>query len=166
MSNVTSIGEYCFENCYDLASIKFSDDLTEIGLCAFNYCCSLTSVKIPDKVTELKAGVFAECENLESIEIGKGVKKLDYSVFASTKITSIFIPSNVNIIDQDAFSSMNELTSIEFEITEGWFKCYYDEWEGTAEYTEVDIDMTNLDEILQMFEALPYGYCLTQGKVF
>ena len=43
------------------------------------------------------------------------------NVFQSTSITSIVIPSSVNIIEETAFSSCDKLTSVTFEDATGWY---------------------------------------------
>jgi hypothetical protein len=50
-SDVTSIGNYAFQYCTSVTSVKIPTSVTKIGSNAFKSCTSLTSVTIPDSVT-------------------------------------------------------------------------------------------------------------------
>ena len=52
-NEVTSIGDYAFQNCSGLTNITIPDSVTSIGNNAFYYCSGLTSVTIPNSVTSI-----------------------------------------------------------------------------------------------------------------
>ena len=56
--SVTSIGDFAFFGCTDLANLTIGDSVTSIGDYAFNYCRSLTSVTIGDSVTSIGDSAF------------------------------------------------------------------------------------------------------------
>ena len=88
-SGVTKIGDYAFDNCRKLASVKLPANLEFIGSHAFS-TTNLTSIKIPDTVKEI--GEFA---------------------FYNTELNGIEIPSSVTTIGEAAFMLIEELTSVE-----------------------------------------------------
>ena len=53
--SVTSIGEYAFYDCRNLASITIPDSVTSIGDDAFSYCFNLTSITFNGTVAEWNA---------------------------------------------------------------------------------------------------------------
>lgn len=111
--NVTSIGEYAFQNCTSLISITISDDVTSIANRAFAGCTSLTSVNIPDGVTSIGDYAFNSCSSLTSINIPDGVTSIGYAAFQGcSSLTSINIPEGVTSIGNDAFQWCNSLTSV------------------------------------------------------
>ena len=81
-----------FLNCYDLDDITLSSNLKIIGASAFQYCYSLEEIIIPDSVTE----------------IGD-------SAFMGTELNSVFIPKNVSVIDESAFSTLTPMEKIEVD---------------------------------------------------
>ena len=89
-NEVTSIGNYAFENCKSLTSIEISSNVTIIGDDAFAYCTNLTSIEIPSSVTSIGSSAFLDCTNLTSIEIPSSVTSVGYYVFSEcTSLNSI-----------------------------------------------------------------------------
>ena len=89
-NEVTSIGNYAFENCKSLTSIEISSNVTIIGDYAFAYCTNLTSIEIPSSVTSIGSSAFLDCTNLTSIEIPSSVTSVGYYAFSEcTSLNSI-----------------------------------------------------------------------------
>ena len=89
-NEVTSIGNYAFENCKSLTSIEISSNVTIIGDDAFAYCTNLTSIEIPSSVTSIGSSAFLDCTNLTSIEIPSSVTSVGYYAFSEcTSLNSI-----------------------------------------------------------------------------
>ena len=126
-NEVTSIGNYAFENCKSLTSIEISSNVTIIGDDAFAYCTNLTSIEIPSSVTSVGYYAFSECTSLNSINVDKSNQKYsseDGILFDKDKKELIRyptgkkekeynIPSSVTRIEWAAFSGCTSLTSIE-----------------------------------------------------
>lgn len=60
-SNITTIGERAFFNCYSLKSITIPDKVTSIETNTFYNCDGLIEVTIPEGVTVIKKYAFALC---------------------------------------------------------------------------------------------------------
>ena len=65
-NSVTSIGDYAFESCSNVASVILPNRITSIGSAEFASCTSLTSVTIPSSVTSIGDQAFAYCTSLTS----------------------------------------------------------------------------------------------------
>ena len=139
LSNLTSIGDYAFQNCSSLTSIEIPSGVTSIGNSAFDGCSSLSSITIPESVTSIRTSAFYGCSSLTSIEIPSGVTSIGNYTFRGCSaletvtfgdnsqlesiegyafddcfnLTSINIPSSVTSIGQGAFNNCSSLTSIE-----------------------------------------------------
>ena len=113
-TDVTSIGDYAFQNCSSLTSIEIPSSVTSIGGSVFWNCSSLTSIEIPSGVTSIGSYAFYGCSGLTSIEIPSSVTSIDSNAFYDcSSLTSIEIPSSVTSIDSAVFSGCSSLTSIE-----------------------------------------------------
>lgn len=117
-NGVTSIGDYAFYYCDNLASITIPDSMTSIGYTAFYCCGSLQNITIPNSVTTIKDGAFYGCVSLSSITIPYGVTTIEsgdslVSTFGHCRsLTSITIPDSVTSIGDYAFQCCTSLTSI------------------------------------------------------
>ena len=110
---VTSIGDWAFNGCSDLADIVIPDSVTSIGDYAFGECSSLSSVVIPDCVTSIGAWAFFCCSDLADIVIPNSVTRIGDSAFYDcSSLSSVVIPDSVTSIGAWAFSSCESLTSI------------------------------------------------------
>ncbi len=110
---VTSIGNYAFEDCSSLTSIKIPDGVTSIGHGAFVGCSSLTSITIPDSMTSIGESAFSWCESLVSVIIPNGITSIEEDTFYEcSSLTLINIPASVTSIEDGAFSGCSSLTSI------------------------------------------------------
>ncbi len=68
-SNVESICDEAFRNCWFLQEYCWSKNLKTIGKRAFMNCFSLQYVHLPASVTEIGEEAFAGCYNLEGITV-------------------------------------------------------------------------------------------------
>ena len=80
-SQVTSIGDYAFSNCYDLEKIEISTSVSNIGRGAFYNCINLESITIPEGVLYIESGTFSGCKNLVSVSLPKTVTDVSNGAF-------------------------------------------------------------------------------------
>ena len=66
---VTSIGNYAFIGCENVASVTIGSGVTSIGIGAINHCDQMTSVTLPASVTTIAYAAFENCQKLETIYI-------------------------------------------------------------------------------------------------
>ena len=87
--SVCEIGEKAFFLCSDLESVKLSDALVTIGSYAFRGTSKLSNVSLPAALKTIKSQAFYD-----------------------SGLTSLYIPANVTIIEQEAFRGCGKLESI------------------------------------------------------
>ncbi len=110
---VTSIGNFAFENCTNLASITIPNSVTRIENKMFAGCASLTNVTIPDSVTSIGDAAFMGCPSLTSFTIPSRVTNIGAWEFEDcTGLTNVAIQENVTSIGYDAFTRCTGLRAI------------------------------------------------------
>ena len=122
---VTSIGKYAFESAANLSSVFLPDGLESIGVNAFCSCDSLRTIKIPSTVYSIDVFSFQSCKNMEYIEIEPSnptYESIDGVLTNKKSHTLVYypggrkgpyvVPSNITVIEHDAFSCCHGLTSL------------------------------------------------------
>ena len=93
-------------------------DVTSIGDYAFYGCTELASINIPGSVSSIGNSAFYGCSGLTSVSISEGVKSLGSSAFSGCKLlTSVVIPSTVTSMGTSCFGSCVGLTSVTMKST-------------------------------------------------
>ncbi|MGN1297247.1 MAG: leucine-rich repeat protein [Clostridia bacterium] len=110
---VTTIGNYAFYNCSKLANITIPASVTSIGEYAFYNCDALTNIIIPDNVVNLGDYAFYDCYRLANVTIGNSITNIgNYMFYNCTSLTSVTIPEGVTAIGNYAFYNCYKITSI------------------------------------------------------
>lgn len=168
-ASITTIGDYAFTECSNLAHIDLSNctSLTSIGASAFQYCSSLESITLPasletigvnafqncttlsqvdfsncSSLTSINGRAFAYCSSLAELDLS-GCTSLEtireYAFQNNTSLTTVAFPASLTMIGRYAFDGSSSLETATFASTEGWF--------GADSSTSVegrDIDVTNV----------------------
>jgi len=145
-TDLEKLGSYAFSNCTSLEKVSIDGNLKEINYSAFNNCTSLSSVIYQDQMYNWYDISFAnekanpvhyahnfyivdknEVVLLESIEVPIWINKIkEYQFAGFSKISNIYIHSNVKEIGKKAFIGCNSaIINCSFRSQpEGWS----DEW--------------------------------------
>ena len=97
LEGITSIGDYAFYGCQNLALTSLPESLTSIGSYAFSGCLNLALTSLPRGVTTLGDECFYGC----------------------TKLTTLTFNGTPNSISSNAFNFCNNLTTINVPWSEG-----------------------------------------------
>lgn len=110
---VTSVGDYAFYNCSNLASVTLPAGITIIGFNAFAECSSLSYIKLPDSLKTIESYAFSRCSNLNNILIPNGVTMIKASAFElCTSLTEFIFPDSMTDIYGGLFVYCYGLTSV------------------------------------------------------
>ena len=116
-NNVTSIGDYAFLNCFNLAgTLTIPNAVTSIGGQAFQSCYSLTSLIIGNAVATIGQSAFNGCRGLAGIAtIPNSVSTIgSYAFDGCSGITSLTIGNSVDTIGVRAFRNCSKLATVNF----------------------------------------------------
>jgi hypothetical protein len=110
---VTSIGDYAFDSCTNLASVTIPASATSIGDYAFEQCSSLTNVMIPNSITNIGESAFFHCYNLTTATIPSSVLSIGEDAFGvCSSLGGVTIPNGVISIGDNAFEECDCLTNV------------------------------------------------------
>ena len=117
--NLKSIGYNSFENCVSLKEIDLSETiLTHIGDFAFNGCTSLSTVKLPYTLEYIYEKAFYGCTSLTEIRLTESLKTFGPSAFGnctSIKTITVSKADRLNGFSKPIFSNVPSLEKIIFE---------------------------------------------------
>lgn len=134
---VTTIGNYAFEDCLTLTSVKIPSTVKTIGYMAFQDCNSLTSLTLsegiktidsyafnfcgmerldlPDSIESLGAASFGNNDHLWYVELPVSLKSTNatYSAFSGCDgLTNVSVPSGMVHLPANTFRSMDSITNV------------------------------------------------------
>lgn len=126
---VTSIGDYAFQDCNNLTKINFPKNLATIGEGAFGKC-NLSSIELPNSLTSIDVNAFwgnenvqtvtLHCKNVEQgmsfgakeVIIGDEVETIaGYAFYDDSNLTKVTIGSGVKSIGSYIFQGCSNLTT-------------------------------------------------------
>jgi hypothetical protein len=143
--SVTTIEYGAFYECDELESITFgtNSQLTSIGEHAFHECFGLTSISLPQSLVEIEAGAFYDCDGLEKITLGAALESIgEQAFFGCDGLTDIIIRSeNVEIFDDEyTLSDTAVIHGYEGSTAQVYAEKYGREFVELMPYTPGDID--------------------------
>lgn len=151
---VTSIGDYAFEDCSALKKLDIPQSVTEIGSKAFRGCSALTSLALPQTVNRIGNTAFQGCSNLETINIPSGVKLIEHDTFRGCeKLKDVTIPAGVTSIGNNAFEACKTFRNI--KIPEGVTKIGTYAFEDCTQLETVVIPSTATNICNYAFDNCP-----------
>ena len=123
-NNVTTIGASAFEGDTSLVNFTFNNGLTTIGNRAFKDCTSYNVNIGSTNVSSLGSEAFSGCTSLTSISIPSEVNVLKYRAFYHAGLTSVTLNNKLYDIQEQVFEGCS-LTSIDLKNVERiWWRAF------------------------------------------
>ena len=91
---VTTIGNFAFKRCLNMAAISIPDSMTSIGREAFDCCYGLTDITIPASVTSIRWYAFGYCTGLDTITFQGNAHDLAVRIFTDVTATAYYPANN------------------------------------------------------------------------
>lgn len=116
-NNIDSIGSYTFQGCYNMSeNIVFPEKFSYLGSYAFNGCGSLTSIDLSacKQLSQIQYGTFQGCQGLKTVALPASVSYISgYAFYGCSSLNSVLFPSSLSNIENNAFSECGTLNSID-----------------------------------------------------
>ena len=111
---VKTIGDYAFDDWWNLKSVTISEGIEEIGSHAFHNCQRVTSLILPEGLEVIGEEAFSGMSLLPELVLPSTLKIIDRSAFGGLKsIKTLVIPEGVEKLEIAVFWHMNNLTRLE-----------------------------------------------------
>ena len=111
--SLTTIGSYAFSETPKLEIVEFTrySKLTDIGYASFRSATKLKTITIPSGVISI-IETFAYATNLKKVQFkpDSSLKQIGMNAFYKTNIKEIYLPKDVNYIENNAFDGIDSLT--------------------------------------------------------
>ncbi len=112
---VTAIGDYAFDDCDVITSVKIPDTVKTIGNSAFRDCDSLKKIVVPSSVTKIGNMAFAHCEGLTEVELYANATLLPTYLFKEcSDLSSVIIDMPLEDIELGAFDKCRDLKLVKY----------------------------------------------------
>lgn len=113
-----------FWNNRDIKSVTIDENITSIGNYLFNETTLLESVTLPTTIKKIGKGAFMYTYSLKSINLPEGLETIGESAFENcVKIESVTIPKSVKNIGDGAFTCCKELTGFTVDADNENYTC-------------------------------------------
>ena len=100
---VTRIGNYGFEDCIGITSIRIPSTVTAIGAYAFSGCSNLNNVVVPESVASIGACAFSDCEGLYAMilmrTLDRGITLINPTAFSGCEL------GGIRVMDEESYNA-------------------------------------------------------------
>lgn len=107
------MGEFVFNNCENLSSVKLPSEITAISKRAFGWCISLKNIELPASITSIGDEAFVNCRSLQNINLPSGITTIGSGAFWDcSNLTNVILPSALTSIGNIAFVNCSNLANV------------------------------------------------------
>ena len=109
---VTSIGNYAFYQCAELATVELAESVASFGSNSFASCYALESIKLPTAVTEIPERCFSSCGALDEVIWNENLTTIGSNAFYGCALGDTVLPEGITTIGQYAFGGCGSMTKL------------------------------------------------------
>lgn len=114
---VVAIGNFTFQKCTKITSVRIPDAVTKIGQDAFLSCSNLEQVNMPTSLVTIDDNAFYYCSKLKGpITIPEGVTFIGEDAFRGcSSLSGLTLPSTLTTLGTNAFRGCGALESLSIQ---------------------------------------------------
>ncbi|MDR3187691.1 MAG: leucine-rich repeat protein, partial [Prevotellaceae bacterium] len=114
-----SVGNYAFQYCTKLDTVRFLSSVETIGSSAFHSCTELKVLDFagsqPSVALSIGSSAFRECTGLHRLTLPEGLRTMGtHAFFGCTALDTLRLPSSLATMSEYAFSGCSKLVSVTF----------------------------------------------------
>ena len=158
-ANVEFIGDYTFEGCKNLVSVKLNNSLKSIGSNAFQNCTNLQSIEFGNSVEFLGYGAFWNCKSLNNVVFPDALKSLsDYEFNGCESLTTITINKGLESLVGNRLFDGTHINRINIPDIEEWCKMPKGKWLFSYSLYKDDVEIIDLTIPSSVTELGTYAF--------
>ena len=127
-TDITSIGNKCFSYSSELTTVNFLEpsNLISLGEYVFDTCPKLTSLKLPESVQTISPYLLRACSSIKSFYIGPNIKSISIPIIYGSKTFKSFqVHDDNNNYSNDDFGALyNKDKTILYTVPSGCDESY------------------------------------------
>ena len=158
-TGIETIGLGAFYNCGALTELTISDCLVSIGRLAFNNCAGIKDLALPATLVRIDSGAFFGCSSLESVALPESLTEIGDMTFEKcSRLTRVTIPNGVTRVGESTFFGCAALT----DVVLGGAVTTID---GFAFYGCVNLETITIPKTVQTIGDWSFGECTALAEV-
>ena len=112
-TGATSIGNYAFHGCANLAEVSLPETIQSVGHNSFSHCVNLETLDLPTGVTEIGEYAFWHCDKYKNVTLPATLTAIGRSAFGyCVALEEIQIPDSVISMGTYVFQDCHELKTV------------------------------------------------------
>ena len=156
--NVTSVGEFAFNDCKQLTAMWLPSTVTSIGSAAFQSCNLLEKLDVQEGLTVIGEFAFGNCTRFWDIELPQSLETIEDSAFSGCAITSVTFPEGFTALGTGVFMQCDKLEHFYGKFASDDGRCVIVD-NGVRAFAPAGLTSYSVPEGVERIDDAAFYYC-------